>query len=238
LTSTGSEQPHPPHPAGPNVLSRDVYERYLPLVRRVAMRTAHGSLPGNTGYDEVLQAGFRGLLVALPKRTRATESEFEAYAAYRIRLSVLEFLKLQDPEARKLKEASLAITRTISEFVQSTGRIPTEADVARLLGISVEAYFELLSKISEAGWVRLEVDGEAGLATESPMNTDDMIGTLGRIISNLPEPYQVVLGLYYQEQCNHAEIGDILGFGLSRACQMHAQAVHLVRGQLHGGLAS
>jgi RNA polymerase sigma factor FliA len=238
LASPGTDFiPHTPAAAAP-ALSRDAYERYLPLVRRVAMRTANGALPPEVGYDEILAAGFRGLSLALGKRLGSSESEFEAYAAYRIRLSVLEFLKLQDPHARRMKEASTRITSAIVDLVRSSGKLPCEADVAGHIGLSLDTYLDLLTQISEAGWVRLEFDGDSHSASNSPMHTDDMIGTLGRIISNLPEQYQVVLGLYYQEQCSHAEIGDILGLGLSRAGQLHAQAVHLVRGQLQGGLSS
>jgi RNA polymerase sigma factor FliA len=219
-------------------MSRDSYERYLPLVRRVAMRTAQGALPPHVGYDEVLQAGFVGLSSALAKRGASSEGEFESFAAYRIRLSVLEFLKLQDPHARKMREASTRITSAISDLCKSTGKVPSEADVAGQIGITIETYRDLLTQISEAGWVRLELGADAPNAQGTAMTTDDMIGTLGRIISGLPEQYQVVLGLYYEEQCDHSEIADILGLGVVRTGQIHAQAVHLVRGQLHGGLSS
>jgi RNA polymerase sigma factor FliA len=202
------------------------------------MRTAHGALPPQVGYDEVLQAGFRGLSSALAKRGANSDGEFESYAAYRIRLSVLEFLKLQDPHARRMREASIRITAAVSELYRRTSQAPSEADVAGHIGITLENYRDLLTQISEAGWVRLELGADAQNAQGTTMTTDDMIGTLGRIISGLPEPYQVVLGLYYEEQCSHDEIADILGLAVARAGQLHAQAVHLVRGQMQGGLSS
>lgn len=221
-----------------SALSRESYEKHLPLVRRVAMRTAHGAMPEGVGYDDILREGFRGLASALRRKGSASESEFEAYAAYRIRLAVLEFLRLRDPHARKMREASLRICQVIRDHYASHEAAPSEAEVGASLGLNLEDYRNLLSQIAEAGWVRLEIGQESSKENDSMISSDEVISNLGRIIRGLPEQYQVVLGLYYQEQCSHGEIADILGLGAARACQLHAQAVHLVRGQMQGGLPS
>lgn len=220
------------------VLPRETYERFLPLVRRVALRTAQGVLPPEIGYDEVLRAGFQGLVAALERSKGAPVAEFEAYAAYRIRLSVLEFLKLRDPHARKMRESSIRIANAIHVFSSRTRRTPTENEVADSMGLGLDKYRELLTQIYESGWVRLELTTESDAAGGAFRGRDDMLENIGRVIGNLPEQYQVVLGLYYQEQCSHPEIAEILGLETTRACQLHAQAVHLVRGQLQAGLAS
>jgi len=220
------------------VLPREKYERYLPLVRRVALRTAQGVLPSEVGYDEILQAGFQGLVLSLEKNKNAAEAEFEAYAAYRIRLSVLEFLKLRDPHARQMRESSIRIANAVHLFTSRTRRVPTESEVAASMGLTIDTYLELLTQISESGWVRLELTTESDANSGAFQGRDDMLEKIGRVIGNLPEQYQVVLGLYYQEQCSHPEIAEILGLDTTRACQLHAQAVHLVRGQLQAGLAS
>ena len=48
------------------------------------------------------------------------------------------------------------------------------------------------------------------------------------------EALQLVLGLNYQEECSLREIGEVLGVTESRVCQLHAQAVHLIRARLEG----
>ncbi len=45
-----------------------VYQRYLPLVRRIAMRTVR-RLPPEVSLDDVLGAGWMGLAEALRRRT-------------------------------------------------------------------------------------------------------------------------------------------------------------------------
>src|SRR5690606_13549107 len=62
-----------------------LYERYMPLVRRIAMRVVR-TLPANVTLDDLLSAGWLGLSEALGRRTSAmNEEQFEAYASHRVR---------------------------------------------------------------------------------------------------------------------------------------------------------
>jgi RNA polymerase sigma factor for flagellar operon FliA len=227
--------------AVPPGVERAVYSKHLPLVRRVALRTAQ-SLPAGITYDDVLRAGWVGLVAALRARPDADEAEFNTYAAYRVRLAVLEYLKSLDPNARRMRAVSIRITEAIRDLVARTGRVPEEHEVASELGLDLASYASLLEGIAEAGWVRLELTAFETTDMETTNKNTSDGSTLGsrveRIIVGLPDQYQVVLGLYYQEQCDLDEIGEVLGVGRGRACQLHAQAVHLVRGQLSGGFAA
>lgn len=220
--------------AGP-ALDRADYERYLPLVRRVALRTAAGSLPKNTTYDDILRAGWSGLAAAVQRREGRSEADFEPYAAYRVRLAVLEFIEAQDPLARQLRATSERISTAIGELCAGLRRAPEEAEVAKSLGLSLEQYCSFLSQILERGLVRLEFPSEGRELTGTK---EQMATRMARIITTLPDQYQVVLGLYYQEKCDHQEIADVLGLDERRARELHAQAIHLVRGQLNQGAPS
>ncbi len=237
-------QPQAPSQPEPPTLDREAYEQYLPLVRRVALRTAQ-SLPPNTTYDDILRAGWSGLVDALRRRGDASHEEFEPFAGYKVRLAVLEFLKTQDPKSRQMRTASARITEAISALSARMGRVPEENEVAGEIGLDLAGYHTLLERISEAGWVRLELTAEAnGMRSHDSVTENEVIqmtevkelsGRVEGIIRALPSQYQIVLGLYYEEQCAHEEIAEVLGVSQSRACQIHAQAVHLVRGQLYSG---
>lgn len=221
--------------SGAPTLDRAEYERYLPLVRRVALRTAAGALPKNLTYDDILRAGWTGLAAAVTRREGRSESDFEPYAAYRVRLAVLEFLEAQDPIARQLRATSERISVAIGELCLRLRRPPEEVEVAQYLGVSPQQYGAFLVQILERGLVRLELssDGRDAGGTKEQMAT-----RMARIITTLPDQYQVVLGLYYQEKCDHQEIADVLGLDENRARELHAQAIHLVRGQLSQGTPS
>lgn len=224
--------PQAPEPDRPVGLDRATYQAHLPLVRRVALRTAQ-TLPAGLSYDDIVRAGFSGLVAALHVRPQADDPEFDNYAAYRVRLAVLEFLKTQDPAARKLRGASLRVSEAMGTLTERLGRVPDEQEVADELGLDLAGYGVLMERIAEAGWVRLELttpEGDRSMTAMTPSS-----GRIEGIIRALPSQYQVVLGLFYQEQCDLMEIGDVLGITRERACQLHAQAVHLIRGQLSRG---
>ena len=48
-------------------------------------------------------------------------------------------------------------------------------------------------------------------------------------IGRLPEREQMVLSLYYEQELNLKEIGEVLGVSESRVCQIHGQAMIRLR---------
>jgi RNA polymerase sigma factor for flagellar operon FliA len=60
----------------------------------------------------------------------------------------------------------------------------------------------------------------------------NMRDVLIRAIEDLPEREKTVMGLYYEEELNLREIGEILGVSESRICQLHSQAIARLRAKL------
>jgi RNA polymerase sigma factor for flagellar operon FliA len=57
-------------------------------------------------------------------------------------------------------------------------------------------------------------------------------GQLAQAISSLPEREQLVMSLYYDEELNLKEIGEVLSISESRVCQIHGQALLRIRSRL------
>jgi hypothetical protein len=57
-------------------------------------------------------------------------------------------------------------------------------------------------------------------------------GALVDALSRLPERERLMMRLYYEDDFNLREIGDVLGVSESRVCQLHKQAVHRLRTML------
>ncbi len=218
---------------------REIHERYMPLVRRIAMRTIR-TLPSSLTLDDIISAGWVGMSEALQRRTEDMDDEhFEAYASYRVRGAILDYLRMLDPLSRKLRNASRRITDAIHELTAELGRAPREEEIAEQLGLSLDAYQSLLTEISDAGFARLELSslGEPTAREPSPealVSRSEIVENVAQAVQALPERLQLVLGLHYQEECSLREIGEILGVTESRACQLHAEAVHLIRARLEG----
>jgi len=83
----------PPKPVNDYRVQREIYEKYLPIVRRIAMRTVR-SLPPSVTIDDVISAGWLGMVEALGRRTvDMTDDHFEAFASYRVRGAILDPLR-------------------------------------------------------------------------------------------------------------------------------------------------
>jgi RNA polymerase sigma factor for flagellar operon FliA len=234
----------PSEPAAPTTALATVTPResraeaYLPLVRRIAMRLIR-SLPSSIALDDIISAGWVGLSEALQRcPPDMSDNDLEAFASYRVRGAILDYLRSLDPLTRKLRGASRKITQTMVALTQQLGRLPDEEEIAAGLGVTLDAYHELLREIGEAGFARLDIDmvepSSHDPSPEAQVLKRDMAARVATAIGQLPERLQLVLGLHYQEECTLREIGAVLGVSESRACQLHAEAIQLVRALLEG----
>jgi RNA polymerase sigma factor for flagellar operon FliA len=217
----------------------ELVERYMPLVRRISMRAVR-KLPPSITTEDLISAGWVGLLEALDRRTaEMNEEQFEAYASHRVRGAILDYLRSLDPMGRKMRSASRRIVQVMAELTGRLKRAPETEEIAGALGLSLEDYHTLLTDISEAGSARLELSevaepASADASPEAQAGKRAEVGSVAEAVQELPERLQLILGLYYQEDCSFREIGEVLGISESRACQLHIEAIHRIRATLHG----
>ncbi|WP_419588474.1 sigma-70 family RNA polymerase sigma factor [Thiolapillus sp.] len=84
--------------------------------------------------------------------------------------------------------------------------------------------------MSADGWVSDEDDEQDGPLPE--LQKDLFKEGLSTAISSLPEREQMVLSLYYDNEFNLREIGEVLGVSEARICQIHAQALTRLRSKM------
>lgn len=231
------------HPAATHVegeargrLDRADYERFQPIVRRIAMRAAR-SAPRHVAVADLVSCGWLGLMEA---RQRAhagmTPDELDAYASYRIRGAMLDYLRGLDSSVRRVRHASRRLTRAIKDLTSQKGRAPTDREIADALGLDAEGYHDLLARIAEAGMARLELmdfDQEEVDSDATPIDDEasrkELLTAMVDAIDELPPRLQQVLALYYQEECSLREVGAVLGVGESMASRLHTEAIHRLR---------
>ena len=215
-----------------------LYDRYLPLVRRIAMKLVR-RLPSHITLDDLVGAGWVGLVEALRKRdTIASDPQFEAYAAYRVRGSILDYLRSLDPMTRKMRGASRQITAAIKELTARSLRVPNEDEIANALGVKLEDYRALLYDVAMCDPVRIELTELYGCRSPHE-NAPDAIASrmqladqISAAVQCMPERMQLLMALYYLEDCSFREIGQVLGVTEARICQLHAEAIHRIRAHL------
>ena len=77
-----------------------------------------------------------------------------------------------------------------------------------------------------------ETDLKRKVFCNRTLNLKSIKDLVAQAIEELPEKQRLVLSLYYYEDLNLKEIGQVLRVTESRVSQLHAQAVSRLRGKL------
>lgn len=217
-------------------------ERYMDLVRRIAYHML-GRLPASVQVDDLIQAGVIGLLEAGRQYDSKHGASFETYAGIRIRGAILDEVRRQDWGPRSAHRAAREVSEAIRIVEGRTGSEAAARDVARELGVDLETYHTMLRKVTEARVLSLDsmFDADADFEDVLPGDSSDpsaacveesFAAAAAAAIDELPERERLVLSLYYDEELNLKEIGEVLGVTESRVCQIHGQALARLRARL------
>jgi len=218
--------------------------RYAPLVKRIAHHMM-ATLPPSVHVDDMIQSGMIGLIDAAKRYQESQGAQFETYAVQRIRGAMLDSLRQSDWLPRGLRKSLRKIERAVSQLEQTNGRPPSEQELADSLGLPLPEYQQLLQDARGHQLVYYEdfraneeedvLDRHFADWSAEPLERlldERMREALVRAIEDLPEREQKVMALYYQEEMNLREIGEVLGVSESRVCQLHGQAVTRLRARL------
>ncbi|AEE22259.1 MULTISPECIES: RNA polymerase sigma factor FliA [Paraglaciecola] len=210
-------------------------ERHAPLVKRIAHHLI-ARLPASVLVDDLIQAGMIGLLEASRNFDGSKGASFETFAGIRIRGSMLDEIRKGDWTPRSVHKNGRAITDAINKVERETGRDARDVDIAKKLEVSIEQYHQMLSEVNAGKIIGMEDLGvtEDVVTTEQTKGSDtpfeDLLQgsfqkALAHAITTLPEREAIVLSLYYDEELNLREIGEVLDVSESRVSQIHSQAM-------------
>ncbi len=223
-------------------------EKYSPLVKHVAGRVAIG-MPQNVEFDDLVSYGVFGLLDAIEKFDPEREIKFKTYAMTRIRGSIFDESRSVDWIPRSIRQKAKQLEQVIGMLENKEGKTVEDEDIAKELGLSVDEYASLLTKLSGTSLVSLndiwflgdendEVSFMETLESPANMNPDVIIekeeikNIIVEAIKTLPEKEKKVIVLYYYEDLTLKEIGEVLEVTESRISQLHTKAVMRLRSKL------
>lgn len=219
---------------------------YAPLVKRLAYQMM-SRLPASVEVEDLIQNGMMGLLDAINRFEEGMGAQFETYAVQRIRGAMLDGLREADWAPRSTRRDMRRIETAINALEQKNGRPPSESEIAGYLGLELPEYQRMLQDArghqliyfddfsSEDGEDFLERHfGQADADPLALLEDADARVKLVEAIQNLPEREKMVMALYYDEDLNLREIGEILNVTESRVCQLHSQAVARLRASMIG----
>lgn len=230
---------------GDETLRNRLIEHFLYLVRYTAERIG-SKLPDEVDVDDLMSAGTFGLVDAIDAFDLERGVKFETFCAPRIRGSILDELRSMDwvPRLVRHRAHKLAgITRTLEVEL---GRLPTEEEIARRLGVPRTQVQKLLRDANAVSLVSLsrkygDSDSERDVSELDivpdeqgcdPVMEAQKHDVRDLVTKGLTRAERLILVLYYYEQMTMKQIGDTLDLSESRVSQMHSAILSRLRGQL------
>jgi len=216
------------------------------LVKRIAFHLM-SRLPASVQADDLIQAGMIGLIEASRKFDPEQGASFETYAGIRIRGAMLDEIRRTDWTPRSVHRKARDVAEAVRKIENEKGRDARDVEVAAAMGLELEEYHKILQDATGCRIFSFEDPGSFGedgfsQNTEQPnqplenLQHSDFKQGLATAIKGLPERERLVMALYYDEELNLREIGEILGVSESRVCQIHGQALIRLRARMEDWL--
>lgn len=216
-------------------------ESYLPLVKRIAYHLK-GRLPDSVFVDDLIQSGIIGLIEAMQKFNANQGASFETYAGIRIRGAMLDEIRKGDWTPRSVHRKSREVSDAIHRVESKVGREARDEEIAQEMGVDIEQYHHILQDTNSAQLLSIDEPDHEELSegkiigqSSNPFSELSESGfqeALASEIGNLPEKEKLVMALYYDEELNLKEIGQVLDVSESRVSQIHSQAIKRIRSRM------
>lgn len=211
-------------------------QTHMDLVRKIAWHL-HGRVGRMAEIDDMLQVGYMGLVDAAQRYTPRQGATFAAYAAIRIRGSIIDFLRSSSSLCRATIVMQQKMRAATLKLEQQLMRAPEKTELAEEMGITVSELEDWQTQFGASQIKSLDevytdhsmLFSDAGRSVEDKMQHDEMRRLLRRALERLPEREALVLQLYFVEELNVYEIAEILGVTTGRVSQIKKAAVGRLR---------
>ena len=209
---------------------------HMDLVRKIAWHL-HGRVGRMAEIDDMLQVGYMGLVDAAQRYTPRQGATFAAYAAIRIRGSIIDFLRASSSLCRATIAMQQKMRAAVVKLEQQLMRAPEKGELAEEMGLTVAELEDWQTQFGASQIKSLDevytdhsmLFSDSTRSVEDKMQHDEMRRLLRRALEQLPQREALVLQLYFVEELNVYEIADILGVTTGRVSQIKKAAVGRLR---------
>lgn len=222
-------------------LKNKLIEHYIPLVKIVAgrMYNYYGS---KVEYEDLLSYGIFGLIDSIEKFDIDKNIKFETYAQIRIKGAIIDNIRRLDWIPRSLRKKSKQLQQAVLVLENKLGNIPTNAQIAEYMNISIEEVENTFSDIATFNLVSLEEflsNKNDSISSRREDNLPENVyeqkeikNILIEAINELPDKEKLIISLYYYEELTYKEIGNILNLSESRISQIHSKTIINLKNRL------
>lgn len=214
---------------------------HLQLVRRIAWHV-HARVSSAIEVEDLVQIGMIALIESARSFEDRGHAAFATYASVRVRGAMIDHLRKGATLVRSAMRRKREWGQVRSRLEGQLGRSASDAEMAAALEISIADYRAGMAQTHGAHTESIDdvySDHSDWFASEDPdahdvLESDRRRRAIAGAIAGLPEREARVLQLYFVEELNLEEIGQVLGVGAARICQIKKAALTKLRGTLTG----
>lgn len=215
-------------------LRNAIITKSIPLVRSIVGKISRPADNPFTDFEDLESAGFMGLLQALESYSVEKEVQFNTFAYYRIRGSIIDYLRKIDLMPRQDRALYGKAQGVIDRLTQELGREPEDHEVATEMDIQVEDYEALLVNVQQRSALSLDasfseenpeslhntIDDPFAESPDLSVEEEYTLNLIKKELKKFKERDQIILTLYYYEEMTLAEIALTMGLTEARISQI------------------
>jgi RNA polymerase sigma-B factor len=214
----------------PSELRAEIVNRNIGLVKSIALKFLSSGEP----LDDLIQAGYIGLLNAVSNFDLDRSNRFSTYASYLIQGEIRHYIRDKHATIR-IPQWVQTMNRRIKEaeehIFQQQGRPPTLTELSAMVGLREEQVRMLLRSRESMTYVSIDQDRRSGDPNPAPPTTErlfdrseglpfDIRMRILAAIERLSDIQQsVIQGLFYQGK-SQSEVGKELGISQRQVSRM------------------
>jgi RNA polymerase sigma factor for flagellar operon FliA len=219
-----------------NILDDEQITEFIPMVHKIVSQVVTYLKPP-LSFEDMVSAGTVGLVKAARDFDPSHGAEFKTYAYIRIKGAVLDELRGWSSIPPNLSKRIREVQEVSRSIAQLKGVTPTDDELAKELGITVNELYELFDNARAQHFISLDGYGEdnPGLGNIVPASNDsspdeqieraELIEKLAEAIQKLSESQRQVILLYYQQHLTMKQVAEVLEITESRVSQVHSSAL-------------
>ncbi len=184
--------------------------------------------------EDLVMVGVIGLIDAMNKYKKDKKNQFKTYAEFRIRGEIIDELRKQDWMTRSERNKQKKYQRAKTDLTEELGHVPTQEELMNVLPFKNRDMIRL-EQYEKGDTIKPYVEGETnalGSLINSEFDSYALKKTLSVVLEELPKTMKMIVTLKYFEDLNFFEISQIVNLSEGRICQLHAEAIGLLKTHL------
>lgn len=209
---------------------QEIIKNFMPTIRYWA-KHYHYQYHQVLDFEDLVMVGVIGLIDAMNKYKKDKQNQFKTYAEFRIRGEIIDELRKQDWMTRSERNKQKKYKKAKTNLTEELGRAPTSTEMSNVLPFKSRDMIRM-EQYESGETIKQYVEGETVSTTiqNSEFENYSLKKTLGVVMDELPRTMRLIVTLKYFEDLNFFEISKVVNLSEGRICQLHAEALELLKG--------